>query len=93
MFRVENVFEKKNEKNPVCETVVWSLADRVKNLNEKKWPSLSDSDMVTGGLSLVYIRVTALAICEETIFVDASSGRLLIYTQKWWSPVTVCYQS
>ncbi len=26
------------------------MADWVKNLIEKKWPSLSDSDMVTGGL-------------------------------------------
>ncbi len=34
----------------VCETVVWSLADWVKNLIEKKWPGLSDSDMVTSGL-------------------------------------------
>ncbi len=41
---------KKNEKNPVCETAVWSLADRVENLI-KKWLGLSDSDMVTGGLS------------------------------------------
>ncbi len=24
--------EKKNEKNPVCETILWSLADRIKNL-------------------------------------------------------------
>ncbi len=29
------VWKKKNEKNPVCETVVWSLADRVKNLIKK----------------------------------------------------------
>ncbi len=36
--------------NPVCETVVWSLADWVKNLIEKKWPGLSDCDMVTGEL-------------------------------------------
>ncbi len=28
--------KKKNEKNPVCETLVWSLADQVKNLIEKK---------------------------------------------------------
>ncbi len=55
MFRVENVFEKKNEKNTVCETVVWSLADQVKNLIEKKWPCLSDSDMVTVLSSLVYV--------------------------------------
>ncbi len=34
-------------------------------------------------LCLVYIRATARAICEETIFVDAGSGRLRIYTQKW----------
>ncbi len=26
---------KKNIKNPVCETMVWSLVDRVKNLIEK----------------------------------------------------------
>ncbi len=32
---VQNGF-KKNEKNPVCETVVWPLANRVKNLIEKK---------------------------------------------------------
>ncbi len=43
---------RKKEKNPVCETVVWSLADQVKNLIEKKWPGLWDSDMVTGGLSV-----------------------------------------
>ncbi len=48
---------KKNEKNPVCETVVWSLADRVNNLIEKKWPGLSDSDKVTGGLSISQCRV------------------------------------
>ncbi len=30
-------------------------------------------------LSLIYIRGTALAIHEETIFVDASGGRLPIY--------------
>ncbi len=38
------------KKKTVCETVVWSLADWVKNLIEKKWPGLSYSDMVTGGL-------------------------------------------
>ncbi len=42
---------KKNEKNPVCETVVWPLVDRVKNLTEKKWPGLSDSGMASDGLS------------------------------------------
>ncbi len=36
MFRVKNLFEKKNEKKQVCETVVWSLAGWVKNLIEKK---------------------------------------------------------
>ncbi len=52
---VENVFEKKkNEKNLVCETVVWSLVDQIKNLIEKKWPGLSKSDMVTGGLIMSY---------------------------------------
>ncbi len=35
---------------------------------------------ITSYLSLVYIRATARAIREETIFVDASSGRLPIYT-------------
>ncbi len=40
------------KKKPVCETVIWSLADWVKNLIEKKWPGLSDSDMVTDGLIL-----------------------------------------
>ncbi len=44
---------KKNEKNLVYETMVWSLADRVKNLIEKKWPGLSDSDMITGGLIII----------------------------------------
>ncbi len=34
-------------------------------------------------LSLLYIRATARAICEETIFVDASGSRLSIYTLKW----------
>ncbi len=34
-------------------------------------------------LSLVYIRATPRAIREETIFVDASSGRLNIYIQTW----------
>ncbi len=29
-FTVKNVFEKKNEKNLVCETVVWSLVDQSK---------------------------------------------------------------
>ncbi len=27
---------KRNEKNPVCESVMWSLADQVKNLIEKE---------------------------------------------------------
>ncbi len=36
----------------VCETEVWSLADRIKNLIEKKWPVLSDSGMASGGLNL-----------------------------------------
>ncbi len=40
---VKNDFKKKMEKNPVCGTMVWPLADRVKNLLEKKWPGLSDS--------------------------------------------------
>ncbi len=35
-FSVENVFEKKMKKTLVYETVVWLLADRVKNLIEKK---------------------------------------------------------
>ncbi len=48
---VENNFlKKKNERNPVCETKVWPLVDRVKNLIEKKWPGLSDSGMASGGL-------------------------------------------
>ncbi len=37
---------------------------------------------ITSYLSLVYIRATAQAIREETIFVGASSGHLPIYTQK-----------
>ncbi len=32
------MFEKENEKDLVCETVVWSLADRVRNLVEKNDP-------------------------------------------------------
>ncbi len=47
---VENDFKENNEKNPVCETLVWPLADRVKNLIEKKWPGLSDSGMASSGL-------------------------------------------
>ncbi len=42
---------KKKWKNPVCETVVWPLADWVKNLIEKKWRGLSDSGMASGGLN------------------------------------------
>ncbi len=38
---------------PGLETAVWSLADWVKNLIEKKWPGLSDSDMVTGRLRII----------------------------------------
>ncbi len=38
------------KKNPVYETVVRPLADRVKNLIEKKWPDLSDNGMASGGL-------------------------------------------
>ncbi len=48
---VKTDFLKKMEKNPVCGTVVWPLADQVKNLLEKKWPGLSDSDMAFGGLT------------------------------------------
>ncbi len=58
-IRVENVF-KKNEKNQVCEVVVWSLAYQVKNPIEKKWPDLSDSDMVTGGLNFTVIFLVLL---------------------------------
>ncbi len=37
--------------NPVCETMVWSLTFRVKNVFEKKWkkPDLWVRGMVTGG--------------------------------------------
>ncbi len=54
-FRVKNVFEKKKWKKPGLwdRGMVWSLADWVKNLIEKNWPDLSDSDMVTGGLMRV----------------------------------------
>ncbi len=45
---VENDFLKK-WKNLVCETLVWALVNRVKNLIEKKWPDLSDSGMASGG--------------------------------------------
>ncbi len=48
---VENDF-KKNEKNLICETLVWPLAGRVKNLIEKKWPGLSHSGMTSGGLRI-----------------------------------------
>ncbi len=47
---VENDFLKK-WKNPVCETIVWPLANLVKNLIEKKWPGLSDSGMASNWLS------------------------------------------
>ncbi len=53
-FRVKKCVWKKKWKNPVWETVVWSLVDQVKNLIEKKWPGLSDSGMVTGGLKLFW---------------------------------------
>ncbi len=58
---------KKNEKNPVCETVVWSLADRVKNLIEKTWPGLSDIDMVTGGLKMFGFTQKNFVIFSENI--------------------------
>ncbi len=35
--------------------MVWSLAEWVKNLIEKKWPGLADSDMVTGGLIGIFL--------------------------------------
>ncbi len=48
---IKNDFLKKKKwKNPVCETVVWPLADRVKNLIEKKWSGLSDSGIASGGI-------------------------------------------
>ncbi len=43
-------------------------------------------------LSLVYIRVTVRAICEEIIFVDASSGRVP-FTHRNGSHQQQCYQS
>ncbi len=52
IFLQSGLEKKKKWKNPVCETVIWSLAYRVKNLIEIKWLGLWDSDMVTGGLSL-----------------------------------------
>ncbi len=51
---VENDFLKKWKKN-VCETVVWLLADQVKNLIEKKWPGQSDSGMASGGSLLLQL--------------------------------------
>ncbi len=36
--------------------MVWPLADRIKNLIEKKWPGLSDSGMASGGLRLLKYR-------------------------------------
>ncbi len=47
---VENDFKKK-WKNPVCETAVWPLANRVESLIEKKWPGLLDSGMASGRLT------------------------------------------
>ncbi len=39
------------EKNPVCGTRVWPLADWVKNLLEKKWPLVCQTvGMASGGL-------------------------------------------
>ncbi len=57
---VKTNFFKKMGKNPVCETVVWPLADRVKNLLEKKWPGQSDSDMASG-----WLRVNLPLIAEK----------------------------
>ncbi len=42
--------------------MVWSLADRIKNLIEKKWPGLSDSDRVTGGLKELTARELVIPI-------------------------------
>ncbi len=57
---LKTTFKKKNEKNPACETVVWPLVDRVKNLIEKKWPGLSDNGMASGGL--IHFRYQPLLI-------------------------------
>ncbi len=45
--------------------MVWSLADRVKNLIGKKWPGLLDSDMVTGGLITWYEKSSNLKIISD----------------------------
>ncbi len=65
---VETDFKKKNGKNPVCETVVWSLVDCVKNLIEKKWLGLSDSDVASGGLS-----VEILSLQDRKIYWEGSN--------------------
>ncbi len=84
MFRVENVFEKKKWKNWVCETVVWSLVDRVKNLIEKKWLRLSDSDMVTGKLTF-HLRFQPGQYWD---YKSKSQTLLALYcTKSWWEQV------
>ncbi len=50
---VEN--DLKKWKNPVCVTVVWSLADRIMNLIEKIWPGLLDSGMASGRLTSILV--------------------------------------
>ncbi len=59
--------------------MVWSLADRVRNLIEKKRPSLSDSDIVTGGLIVVmasiekiWYRYYRYFCCKVSIFFSCS---------------------
>ncbi len=52
------------EKNPVCGTMVWPLADWVKSLIEKKWSGLSDSHMASGGLK-TFLTKTSMAILRS----------------------------
>ncbi len=61
---LKNQMGEKWKKKPVCETVVWLQADWVKNLVEKKWPNLSDSDMVTGGLITRSWKIN-FSVCER----------------------------
>ncbi len=46
--------------------MVWSLADQVKNLIEKKWPGLSDSNVVSGGLKDLNLSILKESINVKT---------------------------
>ncbi len=76
--------------------MVWLLADRVKNLIEKKWPVLLNNVMITGGLRMTngpFIPnlshfPTAVWRGYKLIFLYKDAGGYLQKSCNWFKIVT-----